>query len=459
MKHLLLTLASSLIFLVSSGNLSADENPVPTENAAPTENTVPESETPKQAEPTPSPAETPKSEEKPSAPIQIEGNFVETEKEAEELGPKNKEFMKFYFEFREIVKRLNALKAELPDAKPERQVEIDKEYTEKVAKGIELNKKMVDTGLDAFDEAPNRNPFACNYLYSLVEWEFQRDNFDQSVRIFKRLAVHGIDKTASILYVFAAWSALMTMDLDNAEKWLQIADELGVLQNVVEGYSQNEKGRETIFFMQGMFSNIEDFRKNWAKEQEIRKAETEAGEKDPAQKLPRVLLKTTKGDIVVELFENEAPNTVANFVSLVESGFYDGTIFHRVLPRFMAQGGDPRGNGSGGPGYSIDCENRGPNARKHFRGSLSMAHAGADTGGSQFFLTFIPTYSLDRTSRPPGHTVFGRVVEGIDVLADIQRYDPDDKEAIIPERDKIVEAKVLYKRDHEYKPIKNANRR
>lgn len=450
-------MASFLIFLVSTGNLSADEAPTQAEPATPTETATTEPAMTESATPTETVKTEPATTEAP--PVQVEANFVETEKEAEELGAKNKEFMGIYHEFREIVKRLNALKVELPDAKPERQIEIDKEYAEKVVRGIELNKKMVAVGLDAFDEAPNRNPFACNYLYSLVEWEFQRDNFDQSVQIFKRLSAHGVEKSASVLYVFAAWSALMTMDLDNAEKWLQTAEKLGVLKNVVDGYSQNEKGRETLYFMQGMFSNIEDFRKNWTREQEIRKAETEAGEKDPAQKLPRVLLKTSKGDIVIELFENEAPNTVANFISLVESGFYDGTIFHRVLPRFMAQGGDPRGNGSGGPGYSIDCENRGPNARKHFRGSLSMAHAGADTGGSQFFLTFIPTFSLDRTTRPPGHTVFGRVVEGIDVLADIQRYDPDDKEAMIPERDKIVEAKVLNKRDHEYKPIKNANRR
>jgi cyclophilin family peptidyl-prolyl cis-trans isomerase len=112
----------------------------------------------------------------------------------------------------------------------------------------------------------------------------------------------------------------------------------------------------------------------------------------------------------------------------------------------------------GGPGYGIDCENKGNNARKHFRGSLSMAHAGPNTGGSQFFLTFVPTYFLDRETRPPGHTVFGRVSEGIDVLADIQRVDPSDEERMMPVPDKILEAKVLNKRNHEYVPIKNGNR-
>jgi cyclophilin family peptidyl-prolyl cis-trans isomerase len=191
----------------------------------------------------------------------------------------------------------------------------------------------------------------------------------------------------------------------------------------------------------------------WTKEQEIRKAE--ASEQDPAKKLPRVELTTTKGTIVLELFENEAPNTVANFISLVEAKFYDGVVFHRVLPNFMAQGGDPTGTGMGGPGYSFDCEcgSKFPQARKHFRGSISMANAGPNTNGSQFFLTFVPTSFLDGR-----HTVFGRVVDGIEVLADLQRVDPSDENAKIPDLDKIVEAKVLNKRDHAYQVKKNGNR-
>ncbi|MCY2990799.1 MAG: peptidylprolyl isomerase [Planctomycetota bacterium] len=164
--------------------------------------------------------------------------------------------------------------------------------------------------------------------------------------------------------------------------------------------------------------------------------------------LPRVTLTTNKGDIVVELFENEAPGAVGNFISLVEKGFYNGTVFHRVLPGFMAQGGDPKGDGTGGPGYNIKCECQQENFRKHFRGSLSMAHAGKDTGGSQFFLTFVATANLNGK-----HTVFGRVVKGLDVLAKLQRIDPEAKSAK-PAPDKIIEAKVLRKRDHQYQPNK-----
>ena len=159
-------------------------------------------------------------------------------------------------------------------------------------------------------------------------------------------------------------------------------------------------------------------------------------------------ISTSAGDVVVELYENEAPNTVANFLSLVEKGFYDGTPFHRVIPGFMAQGGDPTGTGSGGPGYAIACECGEPGARLHFRGTLSMAHAGKDSGGSQFFLTFRPTEHLDGK-----HTVFGRVIEGDDVLVKLARTQ-DGQGQPVPgiKPDTILKAEVVRKRDHAYAP-------
>lgn len=114
--------------------------------------------------------------------------------------------------------------------------------------------------------------------------------------------------------------------------------------------------------------------------------------------------------IKIDLFEEDAPGTVENFVSLAKKNFYDGLTFHRVIPGFVIQGGDPNGNGTGGPGYTIKCETEG-NPNKHERGSLSMAHAGKDTGGSQFFICFEAQPHLDGV-----HTVFGKVVEGMDVV-------------------------------------------
>lgn len=121
---------------------------------------------------------------------------------------------------------------------------------------------------------------------------------------------------------------------------------------------------------------------------------------------------TEKGTMLIEFYENDAPKAVANFVNLSKSGFYDGLIFHRVIPDFMVQGGDPTGTGRGGPGYQIDCELTGEN-QYHDRGVLSMAHAGRNTGGSQFFICHSRqnTAHLDRN-----HTCFGKVVEGIEVV-------------------------------------------
>ncbi|MEC9094827.1 MAG: peptidylprolyl isomerase [Planctomycetota bacterium] len=163
--------------------------------------------------------------------------------------------------------------------------------------------------------------------------------------------------------------------------------------------------------------------------------------------LPRVKLETTEGSLVIELFENEAPQAVGNFVNLVEKKYYDGLIFHRVLPGFMAQGGCPDGRGSGGPGYNIYCECQNDGYRKHFSGTLSMAHAGKDTGGSQFFLTFLPTPHLDGR-----HTAFGRVIEGMDVLSKLKRVNPQQPSGTAPS--KIKQATVIRKRQHPYVPTK-----
>ena len=164
--------------------------------------------------------------------------------------------------------------------------------------------------------------------------------------------------------------------------------------------------------------------------------------------MPRVKFTTNKGDLVIELFENEAPDTVGTFVQLVESGFYDGLTFHRVLPGFMAQGGCPNGDGTGGPGYEIYDEHDNPNHRKHFGGYLSMAKKPSpNSGGSQFFITFLPTPHLNGE-----HTAFGRVIEGMKTVRSLQHREPTAEDA--PPPDKILKAEVLRKRDHEYLPRK-----
>ena len=135
--------------------------------------------------------------------------------------------------------------------------------------------------------------------------------------------------------------------------------------------------------------------------------------------MSKAIIKTEKGDMTVQFYDKDAPNTVANFLKLAKEGYYDGVIFHRVINDFVVQGGDPSGTGAGGPGYSIDCELEGEN-QFHDRGVLSMAHAGRNTGGSQFFICHSRnnTAHLDRN-----HTCFGKVVENVDVVDDIRQGD------------------------------------
>jgi len=130
--------------------------------------------------------------------------------------------------------------------------------------------------------------------------------------------------------------------------------------------------------------------------------------------MTRAIMETNKGTINLLLFDADAPNTVKNFVELAEKGFYDGLSFHRVIPNFMIQGGCPKGNGTGGPGYKIKCE---INSNKHLAGTLSMAHAGRDTGGSQFFICHSPQSHLDGV-----HTTFGKT-EDMSVVNAIRQGD------------------------------------
>lgn len=135
--------------------------------------------------------------------------------------------------------------------------------------------------------------------------------------------------------------------------------------------------------------------------------------------MSKAIINTEKGEMTVQFYEVDAPGTVANFKKLAKEGYYDGVTFHRVIPDFVVQGGDPTGTGAGGPGYSIPCELDGEN-QYHDRGVLSMAHRGRNTGGSQFFICHSRsnTAHLDRN-----HTCFGKVIENVDVIDNIREGD------------------------------------
>lgn len=216
----------------------------------------------------------------------------------------------------------------------------------------------------------------------------------------------------------------------------QFEDALDALDTIPEQATADNAGLAAQ--IDELRQNCESYMELWPLEQVIR------SNQDAADDLPRVELITSGGRIVLELFEVEAPNTVANFISLVEAGFYDGSKFHRVLANFMAQGGDPNTKpdgkgvpGQGGPGYRIHDEHTREGARSHFAGSLSMANSGKPhSGGSQFFLTHEPTPHLNGK-----HTVFGRILEGLDVARALKINDA------------LKSATVLRKRAHEYSPV------
>jgi pentapeptide MXKDX repeat protein len=375
-----------------------------------------------------------KDETKKDEPKKDEAKKDETKKDASKdapaapaagAGPAD-EFNAKLNEWKNILKELRTIRqkhltAEIPQAK-----ELEKQWVELIAKGEALLPQLRAAGIKAYAASKDDRSIE-RFLLQILEDDISHDRYEDAAALSKSL----LDAGCEVKKVLdqAGVAAFCTNDFDNAEKYLTEAKNAGVL---------GEHGGNFL-------SLIPEYKEYWKTEQEIRAKEAEA---KGDEQLPRIKISTNKGDMVVELFENEAPGAVGNFISLIEKKFYDGLTFHRVLQSFMAQGGCPKGDGSGGPGYNIYCECYQPNYRKHFRGTLSMAHAGKDTGGSQFFATFIPTAHLNGR-----HTAFGRVVEGMDVLGRLQRIDPQSTDPQ-PEPDKIVKMEVLRKRNHEYKPNK-----
>lgn len=333
------------------------------------------------------------------------------------------DFKQQFEEWKKLLARLKELQLQYKFVKPEERPAVEAEYNELLGQGEKQAAVIIQAAEASYTADPKGDAEVTNFLISIAYNDLRNDKYEEAFRLSKMLTDTKAPNPQAAEWAGVAAFALN--DFDAAEKYLTLAK---------ENKSIDQEGESFL----GL---IPEYRELWAKEQVTREAEAKADD------LPRVLLKTTRGDIVIELFENEAPNTVANFVDLVDKKFYDGLSFHRVLHGFMAQGGDPKGNGSGGPGYHIPCECFSENHRNHFAGTLSMAHAGKDTGGSQFFLTFRPTSHLNGK-----HTVFGRVIEGFDVLAKLKQRNPEQPgvENIAP--DKILSATVLRKRDHEYKP-------
>ncbi len=343
-------------------------------------------------------------------------------------------------DYRAALANIEKLNGEFQTADPKRREQLNQEISGLVlAAKPELN-EMIEAALAAYQADPAADQRITDLLLTIARYDVVGageteggDQYERGLRIINALIEGGNDQKELPVWGLAA--AFVTNDFDLAAKYRDLAIETGAFAKAPD---EKDTAAQALTAMAMSFAGqIDAQRALWEAEKKIRDAEAKA------DNLPRVKLETSKGTIVVELFEDQAPEATANFVSLAKKGFYDGVKFHRVLPRFMAQGGDPKGNGTGGPGYNIACECFRDDYRKHFRGTLSMAHAGRDTGGSQFFLTFVPTPNLDGK-----HTAFGRVIEGIEVLADLQRIDPQAPKGETPDR--IIKAEVLRDRGHGY---------
>ena len=345
-----------------------------------------------------------------------------------ESSPAKMAYDKAFAEWKTLLNDMRELQGQARDTDDAALPALVTKYDQMIQQGEAMIPKLRDAAIEVYKEAPNEDKQIFRWLSTIAQDYVSNDRFEDAKPALDALRA---GKAPDPTIANNAGIVAFTMnDFEAADALFAEAAAAGVLTSTT----------------QQMQSVVVKYAEYWKEEKKLRdRADSLTGD----AMLPRVKMETNRGTMIIELFEDEAPETVGNFVNLVELGFYDGLTFHRVLAGFMAQGGDPEGSGSGGPGYTIYCECHEENHRKHFAGTLSMAHAGRDTGGSQFFLTFTPQPQLNGK-----HTVFGRVVEGMDVLAKLKRRDPSQSKDLTFPGDKIIKAEVLNKRDREYLPNK-----
>jgi peptidylprolyl isomerase len=296
------------------------------------------------------------------------------------------------------------------------------------------------SALKIIENAPRESLEAAQFLVAAVPYRFSKDWYEGTGEGAEALL--RIEYNEPKLSEIAGVSFYATQQYDKASKHLQDAQAKGTLDPMFAALPQT----------------VEQLRQLWGSEAELRARD--AAKDD----LPRVKLVTTRGDVIIELFEDEAPNTVANFIDLVENGQYDGAPYYQVLDRQIAMAGDATGDRAGGMGFMIADEILGGKNRTMFRGSLAMAKLPdaqsqtrltyPDTASSHFFLAYQPIIPASSE-----HMIFGRVIEGLEHCCSFNRIDPTAKKEegepeVLPDR--ILSAEVLRKRNHEYKPLRKS---
>lgn len=353
--------------------------------------------------------------------------------EENRIKPQTEEFRRTTEELRKHVMKLRELVVRFGVSEtPDNDLRISSEFLELLDSGFVKHRNMMAAALKEYRQGSSEKKKIGEMLARFVTREVEDDRYEGILDIAHALAQDGYPDPD--LGRQTCMTALATNRFD-------------IVRLYIEDLIAESNASETFASLRDDLPRLET---DWNEELKYREEDAKG------EPLPRVSLKTTKGTIEVELFENHAPETVANFIHLVERGFYDDLIFHRVIPHFAAQTGCPLGDGTGDDGYQIYGEGSKPNARKFFRGTLAMALAGEDpnSASTQFFVTFFPSPELSGT-----FTAFGRVTKGIEILGNLAKIDPDseeeekkDEEPQMP--DEILEAKVLSKRSHDYTPNK-----
>lgn len=355
-----------------------------------------------------------------------------------------KQFDDTYNEWRGTVIKIQELGVKFNSAKTSDESEnMREQFNNLIAEGQQQMERFVPVALQLFkangtvkwktdNEAPLPQRDLDHLITLIQQYFFSKGRFDKSFELGTALLANNPENQPADL--IRRRSAVLS------NRFYEVGDIVSDFEQELENLPDKEK---LLFTVLPELASLFD--------QELAIREKEA----IADNLPRVQMKTTKGTVVFELFEDQAPDTVGNFISLVEAKFYDGLVFHRVIDRFMVQGGGMNANEEKETGYTIYDEHTfvRNKLRLHFRGSLSMAKTSApNSATSQFFVCSVPTPALNGK-----HTVFGRVIKGMDVIDRItktEKTDSDGQPEYIPDvvMDKIISATVLRKRDHEYKP-------
>jgi cyclophilin family peptidyl-prolyl cis-trans isomerase len=324
---------------------------------------------------------------------------------------------------REILVHYNLSISDEEDKK-DRQV-----WIELLDEGVQLHQAMIAAAADEYGMDPAGKADLADMLFQLLKRSVEDDRYDGLLPVVRQFVENPYADEEFVSLLLTTAIAL---------------DEFELARTIVQKFFDPALGAD---YIAEVTQNINQTEERWERELRLR-AEDAAGEP-----LPRVLIRTTKGNMEVELFENQAPETVANFVHLVEDGFYDRLTFFLVSKHAVAQTGCPLNDGTGNAGYFIRGEMGDPDARDFFRGTLGMAIAQTrDSASSQFFFTMMPLEQLNGQ-----YTAFGRVVSGIEVLSNLTRVDPNAKEDESEPKgmvDEVIEISVLSKRDHEYTPNK-----